>query len=485
MKPNFLVIMSDQHNPHFTGYGGDTVVRTPVMDRLSKKGVNFENTYCAAPVCVPSRMTFLSSQYPSDLELWTNDALLNPYLPTFAHQISRADYETVLCGRMHFEGPLQHHGFKSRVVGDVNGARDTSRPLFEDRFPVHVTEQDYRSVQTSGSGNTSYIAYDDEVTKRAQEFLRQWKKTPTSDAFFLMVGFLLPHNPYICTQSLFEEYMDKVTLPEISQEILNNEHHAVQKLRAARGLPHLTPEDFRRTLAAYYGLITTLDEFIGAILQTLEETSMHKDTIVVYLSDHGDLAGEHNLWWKDSFYDGSVKVPMVFSFPEKFQQNQVVSTPVSLLDVGPTLIDIANAEPIPAARGTSLLPKLTGKGEFDDKRPVFSELYPQHPKFLDPGFMVRKEEWKLNVYHGYEHPQLFNMKNDPDELKDLGKSEEHVEIRKSLLKLVHERWSGEKVIEKTKIRQQQTKSILDWHKRFEEKESETWKPPSDSNWLES
>lgn len=484
MKPNFLLIMSDQHNPNITGYGGDPVVRTPVMDKLCKRGVNFDSTYCAAPVCVPSRMSFLTSQYPSDLQLWTNDVLLNPYQPTFLHQLSRADYETILCGRMHFEGPQQHHGFKHRFVGDVNGACDMSRPLFEDRFPVHVTDQDYRSVVTSGSGNTSYIAYDEQVTERAKKFLRQWKKTTTSEAFCLTVGYLLPHNPYICTRELFEEYMDKVKLSEYSEEALQNEHPAVKKLRSARGMSQVDDEDLRRALAAYYGLITTLDQFIGDIIRILKETSMFEDTVIMYMSDHGDLAGEHNLWWKDSFYEGSVGVPMIFSWPERFLEDHTVTTPTSLLDVGPTLLDLAGADPIPAARGVSLVSELTGEGEFDTERSVFSEAYPQHPEPQSPACMVRKENWKLNVYHEYEHPQLFDMEKDPGETEDLGTSSEHSDVIKDLEKLVRDHWSGSDVIEKTKIRKKQSEAVLDWHERYTEQESEIWEPPAESNWLE-
>ena len=106
-RPNLLIIMSDQHNPHVLRCAGDPHVRTPNLDALASRGVRFDNAYCSAPLCVPSRMGFLSGRSPTDLRVWVNGSLLDPRTPTFAHQLSLAGYETVMCGRMHFPGPDQ------------------------------------------------------------------------------------------------------------------------------------------------------------------------------------------------------------------------------------------------------------------------------------------------------------------------------------------------------------------------------------------
>ena len=115
-QPNFLVIMSDQHNRRYMGCAGDPIVRTPHLDALAERGVLFENTYCASPLCVPSRMTFLTGRHSSDIEVWSNACFLRSDVPTFAHGLGMAGYETVLGGRMHFVGPDQRHGFEKRII---------------------------------------------------------------------------------------------------------------------------------------------------------------------------------------------------------------------------------------------------------------------------------------------------------------------------------------------------------------------------------
>ena len=124
-RPNLLIVLSDQHSPHVAGGAGDPFARTPNLDRLSREGTRFRSAYCPAPLCVPSRMALLTGQFPCDLRIWTNSAVLSPQVPTFAHQLARTGYETVLCGRMHFVGEDQRHGFESRLVGDVSGGPRT------------------------------------------------------------------------------------------------------------------------------------------------------------------------------------------------------------------------------------------------------------------------------------------------------------------------------------------------------------------------
>ena len=122
-KPNFLIIMADQQSPHVLGCAGDRVVRTPNLDQLAASGVRFTATYCGSPLCVPSRMTFLTARHCSDIEVWTNACVLDSETPTFPGALAAAGYETVLAGRMHFAGPDQRHGFTRRTIGDVSQPR--------------------------------------------------------------------------------------------------------------------------------------------------------------------------------------------------------------------------------------------------------------------------------------------------------------------------------------------------------------------------
>jgi choline-sulfatase len=165
-QPNVILIMSDQHSPHVLGCAQGKVehaaslfrvVRTPTLDRLAERGVSFTNAYCANPLCVPSRMTFLTSRHCSDIRVWTNSCRLQSDIPTFVHHLVNAGYETILCGRMHFVGPDQRHGFERRIIGDVHAKLE--------HIPVSTTGQTADGVKVAGPGRTAYSRYDEEVTR--------------------------------------------------------------------------------------------------------------------------------------------------------------------------------------------------------------------------------------------------------------------------------------------------------------------------------
>ena len=450
-KPNMLVIMSDQHNPHVAGHAGDPWVRTPNLDALASSGISCDRTYCGAPLCVPSRMSFLTGQFPSDLEIWTNSGLLCSSVPTFAHSLGLAGYETILCGRMHFTGSDQNHGFQHRLVGDVSGAMTgTPSEMYEGIWSKYGCGQSYRSLlpDAVGPGTATYELYDNAVTDGACEWLAQRPEGNGNKPFCMVVGLLLPHNPYVCSRDLFEEYMDRL-VPEAAAEA-DPEHPAVRALKAHRGTDRITPEMSRRARAAYYGLVTTLDRSVGKIIDSLEAAGLRETTLLAYTSDHGDLCGEHGLWWKDSFYDGSVSVPLVWSFPGTIPPGTRLDTPVSLLDIAPTLTDFAEAPPLPAARGHSLRDMLqTGGITPDWPAEAYAETCALGQR---PARMIRAGKWKLNVYHGYDQVQLFNIEEDPAEMHDLGTCPEFEAIRTELLAKVLHRWDGTRVEKRTEER---------------------------------
>jgi choline-sulfatase len=448
-RPNLLIIMSDQHNPHVTGYAGDPWVRTPSLDALAASGVSCDRTYCAGPLCVPSRMSFMTGQYPNDLEIWTNAGVLPSQVPTFAHSLSLAGYETVLCGRMHFVGPDQNHGFQHRLVGDVSGAMSGSPgEMFEGVWSKHGCGQSYRSLlgDAVGAGAATYELYDADVTERTCRWLAERGSSGNETPFCMVVGMLLPHNPYVCSRDLFEEYMDRLG-PEPSAED-EGEHAAVRALKAHRGADRITPEMARHARAAYYGLVTTLDRNVGLIVDALEASGLRENTVFAYTSDHGDLCGEHGLWWKDSFYEGSVGVPLLWSGVERVRPGARISAPVSLLDVAPTLTDFGEADPLPAARGHSLR-QVLARGEAGNDWP--GEAYSEtHALGQRPARMVCSGRWKLNLYHGYDGVQLFDLEDDPGEVNDLGALPQYKTIRQELLAKVTAGWDGDRVEQRTR-----------------------------------
>lgn len=438
--PNILLIMSDQHSPFFLGCRGRRPVRTANLDALAACGVSFNHAYCANPLCVPSRMTFLTSRFSRDIQVWTNDAILGSDCPTFVHHLNSAGYDSFLCGRMHFEGPDQRHGYRRRILGDVY-------PKLE-HIPVNTTGQHADGVKTAGPGRTAYMCYDDEVTRVACRFLERIDRSPPDRPFFLTVGCVLPHSPYICPRHLFEEYMDTVDVPQLPDGYLGRLHPAMQVWRRARAVEELTDEQVRIARAAYFGLVTYLDALIGQVLQTLAETHFADNTVVIYTSDHGDMAGEHRMWWKTSFYEGSVGVPLILSWPGRFAEARTVDAVVSLLDIGPTLVAVAGGEPMPAVRGRSLLGFTEDGGRPSDwPDTAYAEKVWAVDSHYATGRMIRRGAWKLNHYHGYHRPQLFNLESDPDEMRDLGADPGCCDVTRDLQDQVLADWSGDSVVE--------------------------------------
>ena len=274
------------------------------------------------------------------------------------------------------------------------------------------------------------------MTARAVRFLAERGRC-RERPFCLVVGLLLPHNPYVCSRALFEHYL--AVLPEVATEAPAGEHPAVQALRRTRGLTGVDPQDARRARAAYYGLVETLDASVGQVLAALDRAGLGTTTHVVYTSDHGDLNGEHAMWAKSSFYEGAVGVPWIWRGPG-IRAGAELEQVASLLELAPTLLDLAGAAPLPAARGSSL--RLLLECGSDPAWPgrAFAESCAVGCR---PARMVREGRWKLCLYHGYDEPQLFDLVADPDETRDLGRAPEHAAVRERLLALATDGWNGQ------------------------------------------
>jgi len=482
-RPNLLVIMSDQHNPHVMGCAGHKIVQTPRLDAMAGEGILFRHNHCSTPLCVPSRMGFMTGQHPSDIQVWTNGCLLDADVPTFAHSLSLAGYETVLCGRMHFVGRDQHRGFERRLVGDVSGAMRRTGHLFEDKIPQAACGQQVAGIgpDAVGPGHSTYFVYDQHVTRRAVELLRERDRKGADRPLALVVGFLCPHNPFVCPKPLFERYMDQVAAPEEAGGCPASLHPALVKLRQARGIDRITPEMHRRARAAYYGLVTSLDGFIGEILDALRATAFGRDTAVAYTTDHGEMAGEHGMWWKENFYSGATGVPLIWSWPARFRKGATVDSVTSLLDIAPTLLSLAGAKPLPNPAGRSLEPFLLPEGDASTwPNEAFAETYIRHPQ-QRPARMIRRGRWKLNVYHGHERPQLFDLDADPGERRDLGAEPAFADIRSELLARVRQGWDPDAVERIVATRRAGRGIIRQWHNAVKLGESDVWSMPKGSN----
>jgi choline-sulfatase len=224
-----------------------------------------------------------------------------------------------------------------------------------------------------------------------------------------------------------------------------------------------------------------MDGLIGRLLGVLADTSFGEETLVAYTSDHGEMAGEHGMWWKNSFYEGSVRVPMIWSWPGRLQENVRVAAVSSLLDVAPTLLDLAGAEPLPQVSGRSLrrfLEEGLPPAEWPDRA-----LAENVSGYLQerPGRMIRQGPWKLNHYHGFEGPQLFNLEEDPDELCDRAGDPACAHVREELLARVLEGWDGDAIETRLQGQVEARKLLRQWGASVPHDLSDFWRAPPGCN----
>jgi len=427
-RPNLLVIVSDEHAPQTMGCMGAGFARTPVMDRLAARGTTFTNAYCNFSLCVPSRASFMSGLLCHRIGAYDNGAPLGSNIPTWAHMLGREGYRTVMDGKMHFMGPDQLHGFAEHWcegAGKVHGFRwgeetgDGTGYLNWSEVAVTPDEQ--------------FHAIDVDRKDKAVEFL---ERQPADEPFCLTIGFGFPHYPMRCTRSAFDLCAGVEIPAPIPRESLHRRN--VHWSDTIWGFDRFTPAEARRSRQAYMAMVTMLDGWIGEVLDALDRGGHADDTVVLYLSDHGDMWGEHGLWGKNLFYEESARVPFILSAPALgVREGARIETPVSLLDLHPTLRDIVGARDwdVPLD-GRSLWAAAKGKEELPDI-PIFCDYYASDTR--GPERMVRHGRYKLNYYHR-QGMELFDLASDPHELRDLIDEPAFAAVRDELLAMLMADW---------------------------------------------
>ena len=361
-RPNVVLIMADQLGARALPAYGNAVVRSPHLDRLAEDGVVFERALCASPLCAPSRASLMTGLLPSHTGVYDNAGELPASVPTFAHHLRAAGYRTVLAGKMHFIGPDQLHGFEERLVPDVYPAGFDWVPDWrledEETLPWY---HDLGSVLRAGPvRETLQLGYDAEVREQACRAIAQSAREPDRP-LLLVASFTHPHDPYEVPPEYWDRYDGDAIDPPAHPAPPDPVDPATRRLRAM-----LRSDDVEvsaeRVLAArhgYYGAISLVDDHVGAILETLSEHGVADGTVILFTSDHGDMLGERGLWYKMAPFEGSVQVPLLVHAPGRFGSRRVAA-PVSLLDLLPTLVQLAGATPAGPVGGVSLMEALEG-----------------------------------------------------------------------------------------------------------------------------
>ena len=472
---DFLVFISDQHSERVMGCSGDPVVRTPNLDQLAADGVRFTSAYTPCPLCVPARMSMLSSKLPSKTSLFTNNGSIPEEMPTFLHLLANVGYETVLCGRMHFEGLDQRHGFTKRIAPDV-----TPTSLGADQGPnrkqMGMLQGEPYALQIIGGGNNHIHHYDRMVIDTALRYLAEPHEKPQC----IFVGTYGPHSPYISTEEHFNYYLDKVTIPP-AEDLSTTPLHPIEGKRKGEH----DPEVIRALRAAYYGCTEEMDGFIGEVREAWNKYL--KDTghegIFTYVSDHGDMTGNRGFWAKQSLYEDASHIPFMLA-GTGIPVGKTVKCPVSLMDLGPTLCAFSGIEEsLPEQDGLSL--KTVIEGDAERGLPVYSE-WMTDPRLngKELGRMVRKGEYKLISYYNYpECDQLFCIPDDPWELHDLAK--ERPDVLDEMRHLAYDNYDAEDVVRRKVARENGVKLVQMAARKNGVQNTETWEPtPEQARWPE-
>jgi choline-sulfatase len=370
-------------------------------------------------------MSFLTGRYGFQIGVWDNGSPLRSEIPTFAHYLQAGGYQTTLCGRMHMIGGDRFHGFARRLYDDMTrwtqfGQLSPRTPQARRGSNSHVTE--------SGPGAGSHQQYDATVTDLTVRFLREKARKTDGRPWVLVSGLMFPHFPLIAPPDLYRAYdTPDLVLAQSRLESMPAQHPAVQQLRRFFRNDQPLPEEVeRRALASYYALVTHTDRNLARMIEAVEDTSLRNNTVIIYLSDHGEMAGAHGIWQKQCFYEPSVGVPLILGGPD-IPRGQRVEADVSLVDIAPTLLDLAGVEPPEDLPGVSLLEIIRGRSQPD--RPVFSEYHAQGS--LSAGFMIKSGRYKYNAYVG-SSPELFDLSEDPGELDNRVDEDELKDVRERL-----------------------------------------------------
>jgi choline-sulfatase len=445
--PNILLIMADQLMPFLTGAYGHPVVQTPNLDRLAAGGVRFDAAYTPYPLCAPARAAFMTGRYASSLGCFDNAAVLHADQPTLAHYVTNAGYETVLSGKMHFIGPDQLHGFSRRLTTDVFPANIQWVPIPGD-LSQGGHAHNYVLPNVGVRPWTKFLSYDEETEFRALEFIRERGRGKLSDPFFLVASFHHPHDPFHVTQELWDLYEGApIELPDLPENLAETYSEMDRWLNEVHGVHEVDlrdPAHLRALRRAYYGLVTYVDRKVGNLLAALYETGQQENTVVVFTADHGDMLGEKGMVQKRCFYEWSARIPLIFHFSDGRGAGQRVRTPVSLLDLLPTLLELAGvpeADRLPVD-GRSLMPLLAGAEEPD--RVVLSEYHVE--KVKGPAFMARRGRYKYILIHEYGS-QLFDLETDPGEWHNLAGRPEMQAVEAELRALLLDRFDPEQLAE--------------------------------------
>ncbi len=442
-RPNVLLIITDEQRGDALSFEGHPFVQTPYLDNIMAEGVSFSRAYSACPLCVPARRTLMTGTKTATHGVFMNyNTRLD--LPTMPSAFSGEGYQTHLCGKLHLHPKRKLYGFHSADWCDAPSSHNTAyvvddyqRYLIESG--IHVPD----AGKMDGAHHNGWVArpfalpdqyhLTNWTVDRALRFLE--RRDPTVP-FFLNLSVFAPHAPCCPPQYYFDKYMG-MDLPEPIvadwARVFDGPQRglAVDSWRTA--LPRRAIKEY---MAGYFGCIEHLDHQIGRVLQHIPD-----NTVIMFVSDHGEMLGEHQWIRKRSAFEGSARIPFAIRLPgDKIRQRRRLGHLVELMDVMPTLLDVCDIDIPETVEGHSIMPLLKDEGEA-----WRTHLHGECCRLetLNSGVQfVTDERWKYIYYPGPGDEQLFDIQEDPREMTDLASDPAHGDVIESFRNLLIKELEG-------------------------------------------
>lgn len=440
-KPNVLFIAVDDLNNDLGCYG-HSLVKSPHIDRLAKRGLQFNRAYCQYPVCNPSRASFMTGLYPEQTGVLSNGGNFRKNLPdvvTMPQHFMKHGYFAARVGKIY------HYGVPNQIgtsgVDDAASWHKVVNPRGIDR-EVHDKIHTLQKGQFGGTLSWLEIESKDEEhtdglgATAAIKLMEENHPDKTGKPFFLAVGFYRPHTPYVAPSRYFDLYpRDKIK--PVMEKPGDRDDIPPAALADRPGQRELSVEKRKEIIQAYYASISLMDAQVGRLLDALDELKLADKTIVVFVSDHGYHLGQHGLWQKSDLFEGSCRVPLIIATPDAQSAGRATGAISELVDLYPTLADLCGLPKPQRPAGESLVPVLKDPS-LPGKSSAMTVANSRGPGKARGGkrvlgHSIRTPRYRFTVWgNGEFGRELYDYQQDPDEYTNLANDPQHAATLKKM-----------------------------------------------------
>jgi arylsulfatase A-like enzyme len=466
-KPNILWICTDQQRFDTLGCYGNPFVKTPVLDSLAAESALFEKAFCQSPVCTPSRGSFLTGRYPVTSHTRQNGADIPAGEVPVTKFFHDAGYYCGLSGKLHLSAcnPASGCTEMERRIDDgydeFHWSHDTGkgwglhneyyRWLSDEHHTAYKTQNltETRWVQTGMPAEQHQTFW---CAQKAIDFIE--KRKDGGQPWLFSINMYDPHHPFDPPEEYLKPYLEKlndIPLPsyrsgeELEKTLWQKQDHEnAYNGHAGFPFPKMSEKEHRLVRAAYWAMCDLIDHEVGRVLAALDSSGQRDNTIIIFMSDHGELLGDHGIYLKGPFfYDCSVQVPLIVNWRGYIKGSRYKAL-VELNDLPRTLLELCGLPSYEGMQGRSLAPLLEGKKADAHHESVFSEYLNAMPWHQDPkafATMVRTEKYKLVAAHSLGGGELYDLQKDPGEHDNRYNDKHYGEIKAELLELLLNHWS--------------------------------------------